>query len=608
MAILAASVNALCPRIRSIRSTVLICLCLVGTVYGPGHASDTVRLAPREQSVVLGHEFAVDIRLAIEDKAVVVSDLKIGFSSGLAFVRYERAMSDHRFFVDPAFSVDLEQRIVNLVEGQPNPGHLDQRVAGTRLWFRAETLGRQSVWVRFEQGSAEDSNLLEIGNPPVDGLSDVSDMTIDVVEERSQRWAFPAVSDGSIYAIVAGPQGANFSARLLSSDGDVHADLGDFQLEPHAKASLALPASGAGAWLQLEGRGVRGGYGVEEDGDRLMALPLVGATQEIYVPHVARSLDQFFTHAFVAQDQDHERPVRLGFNGGELGLDLSAVSSVKLDFNATYPNGIPGGLDWGVVHNDRYDAALFGSEIFGKTQQRQKVGLGLDDQVGSRLFYTHVAKNLSVFWTGIVISNVTDVPGEVQLLAHRSDGSTQQLAFPIAGSQKVTILYQSDGTGLPTTITSPDLGLSLPAETEWLEITSDRALTGYALFGDRADRYLAGFQSAKKAVSSLCFPYVANGADQWTGFAMVNTSNEATAVEVLVLDSGGGILRRIEHSLQRKQKLLALDSAFFDGDPLPQNASHVVIQQLQGDPALAGFTLHGDLGDRKKLAGLAALQ
>jgi hypothetical protein len=294
------------------------------------------------------------------------------------------------------------------------------------------------------------------------------------------------------------------------------------------------------------------------------------------------------------------------FLAGETTTALAEGARLTLDFNALFPVQLP---SWGLLCALDYSSRRAGVEFFERNGSHlpQQVALPLDGETSLELLFPHLARNLSVFWTGLVLNNVSRLPNQIQLTAYDDQGQVNTLPpFSLAPQQKLTILLQGDAQGQAQTVTQPPLNLSLPAGVDWVRAQAERPLSGYVLFGDRDNRFLAGFQSAKRASSSLVFPQVYRGENRFTGYALVNSSAAPLVCELLLFSAGGTPLRTVTLELPAAARRVALDSAFFDGLPLEAGITSILVRQRGGEPALAGFLLTGDLS-RNQLAGQLAL-
>ncbi|MCB1053028.1 MAG: hypothetical protein KDC71_20670 [Acidobacteria bacterium] len=576
-------------------------------------AENGLVLTPQATSVGVGQEFSVQARIHMNLSRIVVAEIRLHHSAGLEFLGFESPASDFSIYVAPAYSYNAETGNLHWVEGQPNPGHGGPGIRSLVLKFRAVSVGAQTIEYAHQEGSTEDSNLFKLGNPPQDALDFVETLTIQVTEQApALQWYFPKTwaSDGSVdLVLVNGNQATSITPRRFNASGTELASLPSISLNANQIQSLSLPADWASDdFLLIESSDLVGGYAFyrSNDGERMSSYEMTHAQFETLIPHVAQNRNQFETTATLVRTESREN-MQTQFFFAESESTWSNTARLSVNFNLTYPDFLP---QWGSVAESRYRIPFAGIEEFGRNDATapQTVALALDGETGTHLLFPHVAKNLVVFWTGLVLNNVSRQANTVQLTAYYDQGQATVLpAINLPGQQKVTVLFQADSNGNAQTITNPTYSIQLPTNTDWVEVTGSQRLAGYTLFGDRSNQFMAGFQSAKAATSELTYPNIYRGDNRFTGFAVVNTSAEAVACDVLLRTADGSLIRQFELTFPAHSKRIALDSAFLDGAALDPTTQSVQIRQKSGSPALSGFELTGDLNERKQLAGQLAI-
>ncbi len=561
-----------------------------------------IHIAPAKQTVAIGDTVIVDVRLH-SDQALVVLDMAVTYGEGLQFERVQSLASDFEFFIQPAWSVDENERVVRWVEGKPKPGLEGHGKRSMRLFFTALSIGSHSIEITDESSNAA----YLLGNPPVNGLGQSKSATVEIGPSTATQHFSSLIRENGQFSLLAGPNGGSFVAYQVTDDG-TRLELGSTTLAAYQKTTIT--ASGQSGWVHIDGLGLLGGYAlnVSQDRQELDLSPFSKQSHELIVPHIALRLEQFDTQLYVTGSTDSDSIWFRGYNFQQ-DLNISGQQSGITHFNQeTYPTGLPPGLSWGYCDDSQYSNSIAGLEQFRKHTARQSVTLPLDHKLSQELTYAHIAKNLGVFWTGLVAVNASEISNQVEFFTYNDQGAqTSQQPFTLDPLEKVTVLFQAGAGSLPETISTPDKGLVIPADTDWVIIKGTRLLAGYVLFGDRSDQFLAGFQSAKEAHREVVFPIVWSDDQSWTGFAVVNRSAETINLETTVFAESGHVLSTTTVQMTARQKKLATDLSFFNGQVLPPESSHISLRQTSGSAALVGFQLIGNLGDRSLLAGMESL-
>jgi len=146
------------------------------------------------------------------------------------------------------------------------------------------------------------------------------------------------------------------------------------------------------------------------------------------------------------------------------------------------------------------------------------------------------------------------------------------------------------------------------ADISWLEVEADQGITGFELFGDHANKRLAGFPTADFLTDKLIFPYLTYEENKtWTGIALLNVSEQSVHISIKGYSNAGTVLVEKEMDLQSKTKLVATLQNLFTGIQLPSNLGYLVVEA--DSQAINGFALFGSLdagGLGETMAGLSA--
>ncbi len=399
-------------------------------------------------------------------------------------------------------------------------------------------------------------------------------------------------------------QALDIQLDVINADGSASGPSQTFSLQPLETYQGQIGELGPGmGWARVTAMGrpqaKLAGYAnvASLDGEELYAYALtVPETGPIRVPHVARDVN-FFTlgslvNAGAAADD---------FNFSAAGDDQFAIGALGggqqslFDFRDELMGGEVRGDGWGDLTTPSATAPMAAVEVFGRSAQtglRQTVAVTLDGQSGQQLIFPHLAANIDVFWTGVVIINAGADPAETSFQIYNQAGEAIDGRQPetFAPGEKKTFLV--DGN-----VQAFGLGAA------WLTVSSDQPLLGYMLFGSYApDDRFSGFQSVKSGSSGLCFPYLDLSAqpEGYTGIALVNLSDVDGSVQLRLVDQFGAVKAQRDEPLAKKQKFVGLAKDLF-AEPIAKGDKIFAL----GTTSLAGFEIFG-LG-AKTLGGILAL-
>lgn len=327
------------------------------------------------------------------------------------------------------------------------------------------------------------------------------------------------------------------------------------------------------------------------DGEELYSYSPIPLTQgNIFVPHLAKDTAFFTQGALVnvarAEDQ-------FQFSAGDDQFDVGALTTNQqrvFDFRTELLDGNIPVEGWGNISSGDSLTAVSAAEIFGRSDSnsRQTVAVSLDGQSAQRIWFPHLAADVSQFWTGVVIINPNSQAVTVTYSGYDSEGALVQSRAPetYAPGQKRTFLVdasvQSFGEGA-----------------SWLSAESDNGpLLGYMLYGSFpsvADRF-SGFQSAKTIHPNLCFPHVeqATVPGSYTGLAVVNVEEATNNVQFRLIDVNGQTKAQEFVLLRAHQKYVNLARNIFadylEGASFQKDDKIIVL----GNRPLVGFEVFGN--------------
>lgn len=355
------------------------------------------------------------------------------------------------------------------------------------------------------------------------------------------------------------------------------------------------------AWIRVDATAPLVGFSNVTSIDALESYAVGAAdflSSELYVPHIAKDTNTFFTRADVVNGLDESLSARVSAGNEEQGLENSdAFAKDTFDFVTKFEGTLPD-TDWARFTELNQSAGLAGSEVFGKVDgTRQIVGLGLADAPQNNpnftssvtnLFFTHIAKDTANFWTAVALVNIEEVVRTVKLKAWGEAGGLQ-------GERDIVLQPGEKLVGLADDILA-DAGNT--ENVDWIEIEADGGVVGYELFGTWNNKQMAGLEAGSQVKEEICFPYVDGTGAKWHGFAVVNVSESDTQVTFSLYDDAGNVLDTEVQSLQGKEKKIFLLTQLFD--EIPFNASWV---KAGSETGLAGFQL---FGTTETMSGLIA--
>jgi len=420
---------------------------------------------------------------------------------------------------------------------------------------------------------------------------------------------FPLVQSSESWATSLGvvnfeEKAISYQLEVMNSDGSqasmpLTGQLASLETLIHDVASLG---NGQG-WVRVSvpkimGVNVGGYANVRStDGEELFSYPATQPESDrIYVPHIAAS-SLFYTLGSLVNISSGGDAFSFGAGSENFPIGtLNSGGQTLFDFRDDIMGGEVQGNGWGALAPANSATRSAAVEVFGRSQNtglRQSVGVSLDQASATQLIYPHIAAQTNIFWTGVVVINPNDTPVNVQYHIFDAEGNSVQapeMETTIQPGVKKTFLVDQ-GT--------QDLG----SGAAWLRIDGDQPILGYMLFGSSGgDDFFSGFQSLKRGSTRLCFPYLDESLVEggFTGIALVNPLDEATDIDIILVDRSGEEKARKTEPLAARQKFVALARDFFS--ETFENGDKIVIHC---ETILAGFEIYGR--GRTTLGGILAL-
>ncbi len=220
--------------------------------------------------------------------------------------------------------------------------------------------------------------------------------------------------------------------------------------------------------------------------------------------------------------------------------------------------------------------------------------------IGNGMYVPHVATNSQKFWTKGAIANVRDTPSSILYVDNFDTAWSVNInAVGKAGSFDFeTDLYGS----YPDTSSAGGLwGFFLNYDLDANKVL-EQNMTGAEIFGRKDVNQIAGLITDASSGRAILFTHVAaNTQIFWTGYSVINLTDQTAQVEVTAYDNAGSLLANNIVAIPAYGKLLRVT-----GDSLvPNGTSWFLVSGLSERTVLAGMELFGSLDDRQ-LAGFQA--
>lgn len=321
---------------------------------------------------------------------------------------------------------------------------------------------------------------------------------------------------------------------------------------------------------------------------------------DLTLTHLAADRARFFTSVAARSSRsselslvDTKRTTALG------GLDEGSVFRAEID--DLYPQGLD--VTWARLVASDPAARLDGIQAFGTWDgSKQLALLPLVQQPEVRVVYPHVAADTALFWTGLVTLNGNEQSASLTYTFYAASGeSLGSISTNLAANTRQLILFDQSET---TPESTPALAGSLPQGTAWVELQSSKPVYGFELFGSASPGadYMEGVRAVGTPWKQAVMPRLELGENRWTGFVLVNPSDNYQEVVLHVRDSQGVEQAAYLLGLNPRSKHTALLNQLFSATELSQAASIWI--DVEKGSGLVGVTLYGDqVSPRRILAG-----
>lgn len=221
--------------------------------------------------------------------------------------------------------------------------------------------------------------------------------------------------------------------------------------------------------------------------------------------------------------------------------------------------------------------------------------------ISNGMFVPHIATNTQKFWTVGAVANIRDTPSSIIFVDNLDSGWTvginqvgQAAAFDFESA-----LY--NGSYPDTSAQGGLWGFFLNYDLDGGKVL-EHNIAGAEIFGRKDANQIAGLITDTSSGRAVLFTHVAANTQLfWTGYSVINLTDQNANVAVTAYDNNGAQLANNVVSIPAFGKLLRVT-----GDALvPPGTSWFIVSGLSETTVLAGMELFGSLDDRQ-LAGFQA--
>ncbi len=327
---------------------------------------------------------------------------------------------------------------------------------------------------------------------------------------------------------------------------------------------------------------------------------------KLYIPHIAENTDEWQTNSSIVNiSEDSDANVFFDYLTGDIALEgpIKPFSQYSFDwyldvFGGTFPEEMP---YWGSLLN-LTGASLAGMESFTRRAEQvyQICGLNFTANTSSKLYFSHIAKNVNYWWTGLAIESLSSVEVDVTFTPYNETGEElTSVVYRMSPNEKL-VKVAGDFWN--------DSGVAYPEDTAWITVESSNGrLTGYELFGtlpSSGNRLLAAIHAPSKGFPALLYPHIESSDEFWTGLVALNTGDMTGELTATAYDESGKELLTeiVKADLMPKQKHVVLAGSVFSTG-LPEGTATIV---FSCDQPIIGFELWGDNNPQNYISGMLA--
>ena len=320
-------------------------------------------------------------------------------------------------------------------------------------------------------------------------------------------------------------------------------------------------------WVEVDATNNVIGYSQTSslDGEELYAMTASKKrAASLFVPHIAEQVEQWFTRATVINVDQEPGDGVVETPGTQVPLMLDrGFSQDRFEFVERFGGVLPENGIWARMNENSSKVNLVGAEVFGtKDGSRQVAGLELLDNqpdnpnfvyIANNLYFTHIASDVTTFYTGIALVNVGATPQSVRVYAYKADGSRfGPKTIELGANQKVVSLADEFLEGVGSV-----------SDTDWVLVEADSDIAGFEVFGTRDSKRLAGLEATRALQTELCYPFIDPTGNTFHGVSLINPNEASNNITLTLYDNQGGVVASRQMVLSPGQKLVSTMADLF---------------------------------------------
>jgi len=363
--------------------------------------------------------------------------------------------------------------------------------------------------------------------------------------------------------------------RGYNDAGELVSEIDGVTLPPHGRREITVgdeftdPAGIGYIIFESDSDNVIGYTKFYTAGKYRVAIPAVSEinTGDIYITHIAsNSVTGWGTGISLLNTTSSTKSLTIEFDNGQTkALELAAneheVFLIRDLFEGEYQPGIHS-----AVVKDA--SGVIGLELFTNSPGNQMSGILLKGDTTTRIYYPHTASE-GGWGTGIVAYNPSETDCDITITPYTGSGYPLTPATDTIGGKQQYI-------GLVS-------ALGLPAETAWVMIEAESAITGFELFA--RTNLLAGYTGV--GITGKEGIFVKLEKDGATGIAFVNIEDNPAAVNLTAYNDSGVVVATRTIYLNAHEKTVGTPDSIFTGD-----ISSATYISYSSDRELAAFQLN----------------
>jgi len=380
------------------------------------------------------------------------------------------------------------------------------------------------------------------------------------------RWdPIPYTADGGGYMVWASPL-ANGPYQLQVVTGDKLAS---------AWAVSAPPAGETRFWAlsTVTAPHENNQSSVVSEFSEVVRLGPAVDQQNILGAHVAVN-DAWWTRIRVVNTGVADHPVVVGAVNPQGELTASVVyeslppwQALDLDLAELFPAKALAEDLWLTVASK---STLAGVAEFGTRDGQTLVSIPLVTAGGQELVFPYVIVNKD-FFTGLTLVNTADRTATARLEAFTEDGQNIQTVYQVIPPY-----------GKYVRLVEEVFSVADPGNIRFVEVESDRSLTGFEIFGSYQQQGMAGIpalyppalagKDEPAQTCSLVYPYVPDNEEYLTGVTVSNLGEAAADVQCMLYDTAGNPLAEALWDVTPGAQVTREIWNLFQGEVFPQAA------------------------------------